>query len=105
MHVPGTARGACLAHRFSYMLRHGSVPDTLDHLCRNPTCVNPDHLEPCSRGENVRRGKRAKLNWDAARAIRRSALSNKALAVLYGVHPTTICNVRAGRVWAEEKAA
>ena len=29
---------------------------TLDHLCRNTVCVNPDHLEPVSMGVNVLRG-------------------------------------------------
>ena len=28
---------------------------TLDHKCRNPRCVNPEHLEPVTRSENVRR--------------------------------------------------
>ncbi|WP_341935310.1 HNH endonuclease [Microbacterium sp. LWO14-1.2] len=27
----------------------------LDHLCRVPLCVNPDHLEPVTRAENARR--------------------------------------------------
>jgi hypothetical protein len=27
----------------------------LDHLCRNPSCVNPDHLEPVPHVENLRR--------------------------------------------------
>ena len=45
------------AHRFAYELVHGSIGDdlTLDHKCRVPQCVNPDHVEPCSNGENVRR--------------------------------------------------
>jgi hypothetical protein len=28
---------------------------TIDHKCRNTRCVNPDHLEPVTRSENIRR--------------------------------------------------
>jgi hypothetical protein len=47
-----------LAHRFSYELAHGEIPDGkhLDHLCRNRLCVNPAHLEPVEPRENVLRG-------------------------------------------------
>ena len=50
--------GTALAHRIVYVLTHGEcVPDgvDLDHLCRNTSCVNPDHLEPVTRAENARR--------------------------------------------------
>jgi hypothetical protein len=46
------------AHRYAYEERHGAIPPgmTLDHLCRNPSCVNPDHLEAVTHRTNVLRG-------------------------------------------------
>lgn len=47
-----------LAHRITYEALRGKIPDGLviDHLCRNPPCVNPDHLEPVTQRENFLRG-------------------------------------------------
>lgn len=50
-----TSRG--VAHRVAYELLVGVIPDglELDHLCCNTLCVNPAHLEPVTRAENMRR--------------------------------------------------
>jgi hypothetical protein len=46
------------AHRVAYEVHVGPIPDglELDHLCRNRGCVRPDHLEPVTHAENMRRG-------------------------------------------------
>jgi hypothetical protein len=47
-----------LAHRIAYEIAYGPIPNDLhiDHLCRNRSCVRPDHLEPVTLAENVLRG-------------------------------------------------
>jgi len=47
-----------VVHRVAYELLVGPIPDglTLDHLCRNPGCCNPAHLEPVTMRENILRG-------------------------------------------------
>ena len=37
----------------------------IDHLCRMPTCVNAEHLEAVTAGQNVQRGRKTKLTPDA----------------------------------------
>lgn len=45
------------AHQVSWILQNGPIPEglVLDHLCENPPCCNPEHLEPVTPPENVRR--------------------------------------------------
>ena len=71
------------AHRFSYELFVGPIPDglTLDHLCRNTLCVNPSHLEPVTNRENVLRG-----TGPSARNARKTVCGQG--------HPLTSDNVR-----------
>src|SRR5690606_5755076 len=53
--VRGKANGA---HRIAYSWLVGPLDRKtfLDHLCRVRHCVNPEHLQPVTNGENVLRG-------------------------------------------------
>lgn len=46
-----------VATRIIYTVMIGSFSEycVLDHTCGNASCVNPEHLEPCSQGENSKR--------------------------------------------------
>lgn len=56
--IPRTRKKA-YAHRLAYQWFVGEIPSHLeiDHVCRNPPCVNPTHLEAVTHRENVRRGR------------------------------------------------
>lgn len=56
------------AHRVMYMRLVGPIPEglVLDHLCRVRSCVNPEHLEPVTNEENLKRG----FGWGALNAAK-----------------------------------
>ena len=45
----------CRAHRYSFMIRFGSIPVGLNalHRCDTPLCVNPDHLFLGTQRDNI----------------------------------------------------
>lgn len=56
-HLSSRPRRSALAHRWCYEQVMGPVPAglDLDHVCRVRRCVNPGHLEPVTRSENLLR--------------------------------------------------
>ncbi len=115
--------GNVKAHRFSYELHHGPIPDGMFvcHSCDNPPCVNPAHLSLGTPADNMRdrkeRGRatggrakgtvpsgeqspNAKLTEGMVREILRSTASGASLARRFGVRDTTISRIRSGKTWS-----
>lgn len=92
-----------VAHEVWYERRYGPVPEglQLDHLCRQRSCVNPDHLEQVSGAVNVRRGTCTKLTEDSVRAIRASTGKQRDLARQFGVNQATIWAIRHRVTWKD----
>ena len=45
------------SHRYAWESLRSPIPNglTIDHLCQNKRCVNPEHMEVVTRGENTLR--------------------------------------------------
>jgi hypothetical protein len=61
------------AHRVSYEIHKGEIPEglSLDHLCKNRSCVRPEHLEAVTHRENCLRGNGLPSMWAARRSMPR----------------------------------
>lgn len=94
------------ASRFVYECFGGTIPKgfTLDHLCRNRDCVNPQHLEPVTNFENVTRGDSAKLTTELVTEIKKdlkTAMSQEDIAEKYDISQPTVSNIHNGRSWRD----
>ena len=93
-----------LAHRFYWERANGPVPSgmQLDHLCRNPSCCNPDHLEAVPAHVNTWRGRAARLTPDSVRELRRLAadgVPTRELAMRFSTSPGNVRKIATGQSW------
>lgn len=108
------------AHRVSYELHHGPIPDGMlvCHRCDNPACVNPAHLFLGTDADNFadmnakgrrahgERSSSAKLTEQDVieiREMRKFGLLYKEIAVLYGVDRETIGSIVRMDTWKHVK--
>lgn len=115
-----TGLGRGRAHRVSWELHNGAIPDGLQvlHHCDNPSCVNPTHLWLGNHAENMadmskkKRGKSnpacgenstsSKLtNSDVMeiRKLRANGVTRRVLAEKYGVTEGTIGHIASRTTW------
>ena len=106
-------RRTALAHRISYELYNGPIPDGIHvlHKCDVSLCVNPDHLFLGTHRDNIDdmlskdrscRGERnghAVLTESDVLFIRHSSESTKDLALKYCISASAIRKARSGRTW------
>lgn len=74
------------AYRIVYELSVGPIPDglVLDHLCRNPACINVEHLEPVTPRTNLMRGNtRAAKNTKKTHCKRGHPFSGENLGITH----------------------
>lgn len=102
------------AHRLSWTLEYGPIPDGLLvlHKCDNRACVRPNHLFLGTNQDNsddmIRKGrqlhKNTKLTAETVRDIRRryaaGGVSTIKLADEYGIGVTTVAHIIHRRRWA-----
>jgi hypothetical protein len=99
--------GQILAHRFSYQVFKGAIPEGLHvlHNCDTPSCVNPDHLYLGTHADNMldkkRKGRCAttKLTDAQVAEIKLSSESGTSLAKRFGVYGSTISDIRTRTTW------
>ena len=118
MQVGGKCSQSISAHRFSFELHNGPIPDGMIvmHKCDNPPCVNPDHLKIGTYKDNMddmaAKGRRvvgslsgednprSKLTEDLVRYIRANPhRGHKDIADELGISPNAVRWVRIGRTW------
>lgn len=112
-------RRLTIAHRYSWILNVGIIPDGLWvlHHCDNPLCVNPAHLFLGNHVDNVTdmvrkgrqvKGERAKFTklseWQVLEIRRRYRPkggndSGRSLAKEFGVKPDTIIDIVNRHTW------
>jgi hypothetical protein len=106
----GRAAGVAYAHRFSYELHFGPIPEGMQvcHTCDNRGCVRPDHLYLGTPAQNSRdmavrdRSPNRKLTDQQVRWIRaQSALGvgYRPLARKLGVGVNTVARAIRGETW------
>jgi len=94
------------SHRYVYekIIGADSIPDgyDLDHLCRITLCCNPDHIEPVTHEENVRRGTNTRLTPEGVRRmfqLRAQGVTFRAITEEFEISMSHAMKIIYGKKW------
>ncbi|HEY6021278.1 MAG TPA: HNH endonuclease [Candidatus Paceibacterota bacterium] len=103
-----------LVHRLAFEERYGYLPEVVRHKCDNPSCYNPDHLEPGTQADNVRdmiergRSNRGQKHWaskltpsqvEEIREAYASGETQPSIAARYNVSRGHVSNIVRKSTW------
>mgnify|MGYP001770221178 CR=1 FL=1 len=105
--------------RYIYEQEHGEIPEGMYimHLCDNPECINPNHLQAGTPKDNtqdmIRKGRKpvgervpsAKLTENDVREILKDARPYTHIALDYGVSKKAIQQIKHRKTWKHVKEA
>jgi len=83
--VFGVRNSVYLAHRISWEMANGRIPENIqiDHICHNPSCVNPDHLRLATHSENMWNSHKRKNNTSGEKGVTWSKSANAWIASIW----------------------
>ena len=89
-------------HRWTHWKNTGEIPEEVMHLCDNPKCINPKHLQSGNRQLNVadrskkHRSRSMKLSDQDVREIRvliSQGISKSIIATQYDINASQIYRI------------
>jgi len=66
-------------------MANGRIPENIqiDHICHNPSCVNPDHLRLATHSENMWNSRKRKNNTSGEKGVTWSKSANAWIASIW----------------------
>lgn len=74
-----------------------------DHLCNNPPCINPEHLEVVTVAENVRRGRSSNLTHQIVEELRelyKSGVKQHELVKMFNIRQDQVSRIINNKRWS-----